>query len=167
MAVYTHFGGMGELRRAVRWSGFAALAGDLAAVGRTQDPVADLVKLCHAYYVNGTRNPELYRVMFMEQALDEHDVEVCAGTFETLVAGVRRCIESGRFSADDPVALATELWVTGHGLVSLELSQSLAPQQAADSLSDVLVHLLSAFGADRAEVEGALAHIRQPRHSSH
>ena len=39
MAIYTHFGGMAELLRAVRWDGFHRLADDLAAVPASDDPV--------------------------------------------------------------------------------------------------------------------------------
>src|SRR2546423_3555500 len=71
MAIYTHFGGMPELRRAVRREGFARLAASLARVDETEDPVADLAMLGAAYYETALSNPDLYRVMFMEQPLDD------------------------------------------------------------------------------------------------
>src|SRR5205809_5511935 len=70
MAVYTHFGGMPELRRAVRSEGFASLAAHLARVPAGDDAVADLALLGGAYYDSAAGNPHLYRVMFMEQPLD-------------------------------------------------------------------------------------------------
>src|SRR5437588_9466561 len=66
MAIYTHFGGMPELREEVRGEGFARLRAHLEAVEDTGDAVADLAVLGAAYYANGTTNPNLYRVMFME-----------------------------------------------------------------------------------------------------
>src|SRR5436309_15180812 len=69
MAIYTHFGGMPELRRAVRREGFARLTARLAGVARADDPLADLARIGHAYYENATTNPDLYRIVFMEQAL--------------------------------------------------------------------------------------------------
>src|SRR5438045_8769349 len=48
MAIYTHFGGMSELRRAVRQEGFARLAARAARVRETDDPVADLALRCRA-----------------------------------------------------------------------------------------------------------------------
>src|SRR3954451_12412733 len=59
MAVYTAFGGMPELRRAVRYEGFARLARELDAVGTTRDPVADLWMLGRAYHENAIANPDL------------------------------------------------------------------------------------------------------------
>src|SRR5438105_15398684 len=102
MAVYTHFGGMSELRREVRREGFARLGAHLADVEPTGDPVGDLVLLGWAYHQNATTNPNLYRAMFMEGPVDENDAVVGAETFERLVEAVDRCVESGRFSPADP-----------------------------------------------------------------
>src|SRR5688572_6299691 len=66
MAVYTHFGGMDEVRREVRREGFARLGAHLSGTPTTDDPVADLGLLGVAYYVNAVTNPNLYRAMFME-----------------------------------------------------------------------------------------------------
>src|SRR5881392_2064946 len=52
MAIYTHFGGMPELRRAVRREGFARLTASVVAVAHTDDPLADLARICRAYYEN-------------------------------------------------------------------------------------------------------------------
>src|SRR5437764_15477988 len=56
MAIYTHFGGMPELRRAVRREGFNRLAAYLVEVDATNDPVADLACLGLAYYNNAVAN---------------------------------------------------------------------------------------------------------------
>ena len=158
MAIYTHFGGMAELLRAVRWDGFHRLADDLARVPTSDDPVEHVVGLCVAYYRNGVANPDLYRVMFMEEPLDEEDAEVCAGTFETLVVALARGVEEGRLSPADPLELATDLWVAGHGLVSLRLAGALPPADADAGMPRVLRRLLVSFGADDAAVRRALGH---------
>ena len=156
MAIYTHFGGMPELLRAVRWDGFHRLADDLAAVPVSDDPVEHVVGLCVAYYRNGVAHPDLYRVMFMEEPLDEEDAEVCAGTFEALVVALARCVEEGRLSPADPLELATDLWVAGHGIVSLRLAGALPPAVADAGMPRVLRRLLVSFGADDATVARAL-----------
>src|SRR5580704_4924709 len=74
MAVYTHFGGMDELRREVRREGFARLREQLDAVTTTRDPVADLSLLGVAYYLSAARAPNLYRAMFMDGPVDDTDV---------------------------------------------------------------------------------------------
>jgi AcrR family transcriptional regulator len=157
MAIYTHFGGMPELLRAVRWDGFHRLAADLAEVPAAEDPVEHVVGLCVAYVRNGIANPDLYRVMFMEEPLDEEDAAVCAGTFETLVVALARCVQEGRLSPADPLDLATELWVAGHGVVSLRLAGALAPDAADAGMPRILRRLLVGFGADEATVDRAIA----------
>jgi AcrR family transcriptional regulator len=163
MAIYTRFGGMDELRRAVREEGYARLAARLARVEPTDDPVEHLVRLCVAYHDHAAAEPDLYRVMFMEQPLDEEDAAACAGAFEALVAAVRRCIEAGRFAPADPEGLATELWATGHGIVTLRLAGLLTSDQAAGCTAGAITHLIAAFGADPSDVGAAVA--RATRHS--
>ncbi len=146
MSVYTHFGGMDELRREVRREGFARLAAHLAELRASRDPVADLTLIGWAYYRSATTNPSLYRVMFMEQPLDEADAAVGQDTFESLVEGVHRCRE--RFTAADPVQRATELWACTHGLVTLELAACLPPEQALGCLLTTARNLYLAYGDD-------------------
>src|SRR6266550_6894777 len=141
MAIYTHFGGMPELRRAVRREGFARLAEHLAEVRETEDAVADLALLGRAYYDNALSNPHLYRVMFMEQPLDEADAAARTETFEVLVAAMQRCIEDGRFAPADAADLATQFWALGHGVVSLQLTRVLSDEEAVRSLGSAIVNL--------------------------
>jgi AcrR family transcriptional regulator len=67
MAVYTHFGGMEQLRIAICTEGFRRLGAHLGSVPRTDDPVADLVALGAAYVTNARENPNLYRAMFLDR----------------------------------------------------------------------------------------------------
>src|SRR5438874_7618362 len=97
MAVYTHFGGMPGLRQAVRREGFARLSARLAAVPKTDDPIADLALLGVAYYENATANPDLYRVVFMEEPFSDADAVIGSQAFQFLVDGVQRCIASHKF----------------------------------------------------------------------
>src|SRR3954452_13843087 len=82
MAIYTHFGGMPELRRAVRREGFALLAGRAAQLGESEDPVADVAGMGLAYHQLAMRNPHLYRAMYMEQPLDAADAAAGSETFD-------------------------------------------------------------------------------------
>jgi len=161
MAVYTHFGGMPGLRRALRREGFARLSARLAALSQTDDPVADLAQLCLAYYVYATADPHLYRVVFMEEPLGEDDAVIGSQPFDVLVGGVRRCIAANAFDPADPVELATQIWVLGHGGVTLQLTRLLTPEQASASLLGALVQLFSSYGAGadatRRSIEKAFA----------
>jgi AcrR family transcriptional regulator len=163
MAIYTHFGGMDEVRRAVRLEGFARLGAHLAAVEESGDTVADLCLLGWAYYVNAMTNPNLYRAMFMEHP-DAGDSGAGAETFRQLVAGVDRCIRAGRFGAADPVELATQLWATAHGIVTLRLAgipPLVSTGQAVATLLAVSTNLFHAFGDDRRATSRSVAAARR------
>lgn len=146
MAVYTHFGGMDDLRREVRREGFARLLAHIDEVDDTDDPVADLFVLSTAYYRNGTSNPNLYRAMFMDGPVDHEDRGVGLDTFACLVRAVARCIQAGRFDKADAGDLATQLWVVQHGVVALHLATMLPPGQAPAALQGAGSNLLLAFG---------------------
>src|SRR3712207_3744078 len=63
-ALYTHFGGMPGLWRAVRSEGFVRLGRRLAAVPRTDDPVPDLPPPGAAHLDHAPAGPFLYPAMF-------------------------------------------------------------------------------------------------------
>lgn len=157
MAVYTHFGSMDELRRAIRVEGFTRFGRRLTAVPPTDDPVTDLCRLGWAYWVNALENPNLYRAMFMHGSIDDPGDEVGLDTFETLVDGVQRCIDAGRFGAPEgPRPLAVQLWSISHGITSLYLNQMLSDREAIDALRAASNALVVAFGDDPAAARVSL-----------
>ena len=149
MAVYTHFGGMDDLRHEVRREGFARLREHLNAVPETDDPVADLGQLGVAYYVNAVTNPNLYRAMFMEGPVGGEHTPVGLDTFMTLVHAMQRCIDAGRFQPGDATSMATQMWSLSHGVVALQLAHLLTPEVAQESLRTAANHLIGAFGDRR------------------
>jgi AcrR family transcriptional regulator len=164
MAVYTHFGGMDELRREVRREGFARLRTRLEAVRTTRDPVADLSLLGVAYYLSASMAPNLYRAMFLDGPVDDTDIGTGLDTFMYLVNGVARCVEAGRLpDADpaDPAELAVELWALNHGLVSLQLAHMLAEGQALKRLETSARSLFLAWGDDPKAHARSMASVRR------
>jgi len=148
MAVYTHFGGMPGLWRAVRQEGFTRLAQRLAAVERTADPVRDLMALGAAYLANALAHPALYRTMF-DAAAELEDPTAADQTFGILVAGVARARDAGRFAPTcDVHALATQVWVTGHGLAMLVLTGVLPPEALELHAPAIVGALFVAAGDD-------------------
>jgi len=145
--VYTHFGGMDELRHEVRREGFARLGEQMSSVGTTDDPVADLGQLGVAYYLNAVTNPNLYRAMFMEEPVDETDAGIGLDTFEQLVTGVQRAIDAGRFRAGDAVVMATQMWALAHGVVTLQLAHLLDPERAQECMAAGGNNLFESFAA--------------------
>jgi AcrR family transcriptional regulator len=119
MAVYTWFGDMDGMWKALRQEGFTRLAARFAAVAAPADPVEALTVLVAAYLGNALDHPDLYRVMF-DATFDLEDLKAADATLEYLVRAADRSREAGRFRADIvPLDLAIQSWAIGHGLVSL------------------------------------------------
>ncbi|MEV4665639.1 TetR/AcrR family transcriptional regulator [Micromonospora echinofusca] len=145
MAVYTHFGGMEGMWKAVRQEGFTRLGAQLATVPTSQDPVRDLTALVAAYVHNALEHPDLYRVMF-DADFDLEDAQAADDTLEYLVRAAARGGAAGRFRADvEPLELATQSWVVGHGLVSLVATGPL-PRQTLDHGTNLLAALFVSSG---------------------
>lgn len=127
MAVYTHFGGMDGVWRALRQEGFTRLAATFATVPTSEDPVQDLTALAAAYLGNALDHPDLYRVMF-DANFDLEDLKAADATLEYMVQAAERSRQTGRFRADtDPLDVATQTWTVAHGLVSLVANGPLPP----------------------------------------
>jgi AcrR family transcriptional regulator len=134
MAVYTYFGGMDGMWKALRQEGFTRLAARLATVATSTDPVRDLAALGAAYVRNALDNPDLYRVMF-DATVDLEDSEAADETLHYLVRAADRAKNADRFRADtDPLELATQTWIIGHGLVSLVATGPLPHQTLAHGI---------------------------------
>lgn len=152
MAVYTHFGGLPELVRAVVREGFARLAAHLAEVPATDDPLHDLAALGAAYRANALDNPQLYAVMFGSASLGGyrlHDDELEEGrdTFDVLVAATQRAIDAGMLRPGDAEAIAAQLWSATHGFVMLELAGYLSADRDPGAVDQVLMPMTAAVVA--------------------
>lgn len=150
MAVYTYFGGMDEVRQAVRGEGFARLAVHLDAAPWSTDPVADLVALGVAYRTSGLADPHLYRALFLEESFWD---DTATGLFQRLVDAVRRCIDAGRFHQADPWEAAVQLWAASHGMVSLTLAGLLPAEEMTLHTADMAMRLFVGYGDDPAAAQ--------------
>ncbi len=120
-AVYALFGSRDDLVAAVSAEGFRRFAAHLAAVPRTDDPLADLRALGLAYRASALDDPHFYRVMFERAVPPSADAApaVDRPTFRVLRDAVARLLAG---APDERVeAAAVGLWGLVHGLVSLEL----------------------------------------------
>jgi AcrR family transcriptional regulator len=125
-AVYTRFGGMDDLVRAMVHEGFERLNARLTHIGATADPVEDVAALGFAYRANALEHRDLYQVMFGGStlggfALTDDDRQYGRYTLESLVEAVTRCMAAERFRTADPYLVAHQMWIALHGLVTLEL----------------------------------------------
>lgn len=156
MAVYTHFGGINGLWRALRQEGFTRLDERFAAVVVTPDPVHDLAALVAAYFQHALDHPDLYRVMF-DASVDLENLAEADATLEYLVRTVKRMQNAGRVRPDIvPLDLATQAWAASHGLVSLVTTGPL-PDDALRHGPAVLTALLLMAGDEPAPCRDSIA----------
>ncbi|MBA4284985.1 MAG: TetR family transcriptional regulator [Xanthomonadaceae bacterium] len=135
MVVYSTFGGMPDLLRAVADAGYRALVAAFDEMPRTDDAVADIFRMALAYRAIARANPHLYDLMFGLSTRGQYraiELEAAANrdaesapyqlTYGYLVKAAARLVEAGRVRADDPEVIAAQLWSYVHGFISLELS---------------------------------------------
>lgn len=156
MAVYTHFGGMDDLVRAMVHEGFTRLNRRMSEVGDCDDPVADVAALGRVYRQNSVEHSHLYSVMFGGSSLagfslNDDDRQHGRYTLEILVNAVARCMVAGRFRPGDAILVAHQLWTALHGLVTLELGGYLADPYNADVCFDAQVYALIVGSGDTLE----------------
>lgn len=157
MAVYTYFGGMDGLWKALRQEGFTRLAARLADVRMSADPVRDLAALGAAYLAHAMEDPDLYRVMF-DAGFDLEDTAAADETLHRLVRAVERAKTDNRFRDEvDPLDLATQSWLIGHGLASLVATGPL-PHQAIAHGVPLLAALFTSAGDEPARCRRSVEH---------
>jgi AcrR family transcriptional regulator len=161
MAVYTHFGGMDGLQRAVREEGFARLTGFFDTVPQTRDPVADLSALGWAYCFNAVANPNLYRAVFLEAPIDSEDEAVGRAAVQQPIDTVVRCIEAARFRSADPESLGIQLWTASHGMITGVLAHLLTIEEVIEHFSAMAVNLYVGFGDDRRRAQRSIERARK------
>lgn len=136
--------------------GFTLLAARLAAVAPSADPVRDLAAQGAAYVANALDAPDLYRVMF-DADFELEDPQAADDTLHSLVRNVGRAKDSGQFRDDvDPLELATQSWVIGHGIASLVAAGPL-PEGALAYAVPMLTGLYVAAGDEPARCGRSVA----------
>ena len=128
-AVYALFGGKPGILRGLFVEAFTRFATYLNTVTPSEDPLADLLALGRAYRASALADPHLYAMMFgspvpgFEPAPE--DYAHAEATFTPLLETVRRAVAAGLLREANPYLIATALWATVHGLVSLELGHAM------------------------------------------
>lgn len=144
-SVYLHFEDIDALKLALAQRFFGEFASArTAAVSDIAEPAAALVAGCRAYATYGVSHPGAYRLMFgaelpavvIAQAADSPS----QSAFDSLVAAIRRCQESGAAPADtDPAELAVLVWSALHGQVVLRVDRPVVSWPPLDETVHSLV----------------------------
>ncbi|HZD74822.1 MAG TPA: TetR/AcrR family transcriptional regulator [Actinomycetota bacterium] len=127
-SIYRHFSDKNELVEAVVADRFerldAALVQAMAGAG---DPAEALWACCGAYCRFGLEHPGHYQVLFSATLrLDPSarpQERPGQRVFGRLVAAVQACVEAGIARPGDAFAMAINVWVALHGIVSLRTSR--------------------------------------------
>jgi AcrR family transcriptional regulator len=144
-AVYTYFGAMPELVRAVVREGFARLAGRLDRVEPTEDAMFDATRQIYVYRESALASPNLYRVMFGGSAivgfeLSVDDRKIGLETFRVGVEAVKRLIAEDVYAPADPWSVAMCWWAAVHGHVMLDLNGYFFKEDIAESCFEQLIY---------------------------
>jgi AcrR family transcriptional regulator len=166
MAVYYHLGGLPELLQAVVDKGFRDLGRAWVAVPASDDPVTTLFAMALATRKFAQDNPHRYDLMFglskrgtyRPQKPSNSGVSGRSDEFQAafaqLVLSCIRLVRSGRIrSGEDAEVVATQLWSSVHGFVTLELGDHFNqfPDPVREVLQPMMVNLLVGLG-DTAEL---------------
>ncbi|MFD4510876.1 TetR/AcrR family transcriptional regulator [Streptomyces sp. NPDC058464] len=167
MVVYSHFGGVPELMRAVVDHGFTELGKAFARVPVTEDPIAELFAMALTCRRVARANPHLYDLMFglstraTYRPLSDEDLRLSGRSpaFQAahahVVAACERLVGSGRVEQQDPGVIAAQLWSLVHGYITLELAEHFI--EFDDAVAQVLLPMGVNFsvglgdGRERAE----------------
>lgn len=122
MAIYSGYGGKQGLLEALCADGFNTLSARQRAVPETEDPVADLLRIAHAYREFGRERPGQYLLMFSQFIPSEATQMIALEGLEALSARVRRAVDAGQLNGD-PEPVAHALLAFCHGALHLEALQ--------------------------------------------
>jgi AcrR family transcriptional regulator len=147
-AIYSVFGGMDGLVRALFREAFQALSADLDALPETSDPVADLVAAGAVGFRGwALARPQLFRLVFEAAPLDltAADSDTGRQAFERLVAKAARCSAAGLLPRGGEAQVALAFHALCEGMASLEfrgrfpLTPAHDPAQAWSAALNALV----------------------------
>ncbi len=132
------FDGKDALIGEVRNRAVAGLFHDLSVVAASGDALADLYALGAAYRRWGSENRHLYMVLFgAAQSFDPSGSVGARDPVKPLLAAIDRAVTSSVLKGEATL-IAVSLWVTLHGLVTLELSGAIDAATAETAFTSTI-----------------------------
>lgn len=125
MGIYHYFGGKDGIVEALYLEGFQGLEDALAAVPRTDDPLADIEALALAYAAYARRRPTYYEIMFSRPVPgftpSKESLARAMVSWRALAETFERAEDAGLLTipAGDAALL---IWSSGHGLLMLQMA---------------------------------------------
>src|SRR5262245_45574876 len=148
--IYLYFTSRDTLTREICIQGFAHLYKEMKPAMAITDPQERLAALLRTYVDFAMKNPETYRLSFMEDPKFTEELfrsapleaENGAGrqTFAAIVQALRDLKQSGKLNAkEDETLLAEMLWTAMHGAVSLKLIYPAFPTNSTETLINKMI----------------------------
>jgi AcrR family transcriptional regulator len=154
MVIYSRFGGKDGILDALYAQGFEALQQTLDKVSSKLKPCERVLEIARAYRTSALASPDSYGVMYGSATpgfIPSADAKrVAWATLQTLIEALANAADAGEISPGNPVHRARLVWVSMHGVVSLELTGYLLGTERPESLLDDAVRaLLASFQTER------------------
>lgn len=174
-SIYRHFADKDELIDAAVAEVFEELdAAIAAATDPDTSPVTRLRDQGMAYVRFALRYPGQYRVatFTIGEGPSAVDQVLGSGAFRRMSETVQEAMDSGTFTAGDPMPIVLELWASVHGIVSLMIAKPYLPWGDVEVVADrvmaatCLGHAMLDIIGDTPSPDEAvrwLAHLREAR----
>ena len=151
--IYLYFKSRDEIVRAICLRGFWELYEEMKGAGNVPDPRRRLAALLRAYADFAIKNPESYRLSFMEDPRFTEEMFHSAPleredgpwwqAFSAILKAVGELKRSGKIRRGEDVNLLAELlWAGVHGVVSLKLIYPAFPTNPTELLVDSMIETL-------------------------
>jgi AcrR family transcriptional regulator len=145
-SIYLHFDSKDALLHSLIHEGMMQLQEDLGATAAQfpDDPLRRLRALCRCFIDFGLDNPEYYEIMFqlrperMERYPPEKYREA-RGNLDLFSRALQEGAESGLFDIQDPDVLASTIWASLHGTVSLLLADRVDARIEPETFIDTAI----------------------------
>ena len=125
--IYLYFKDKNELFFSLHEMGFEKLIYEMtSAIEGITDPVDELRARGFAYMKFAFQNPEMYDLMFIQNApmesMKDSDIWVCGHQcFTLLFETIQRCLDTNSIRINDLHIAVMSIWSFMHGLVSLKI----------------------------------------------
>lgn len=151
--IYLYFKNRDEIGREICREGFSDLYDEMKPAGEIADPEKRLAALLRAYAAFAAKNPDTYRLSFMEDPKFTEEMFRAAPlerqggagwlAFDLFVNAVRELRKTGKISPEaDETLLAEVLWTAVHGVISLKLIFPAFPTNSSETLTDKIIEIL-------------------------
>ena len=145
-SIYLHFDSKDALLHSLIHEGMMQLQENLGATAAQfpDAPLRRLRALCRCFIDFGLDNPEYYEIMFQlrPERMERYPAEkyrAARGNLDLFSRALQEGAESGLFDIQDPDVLASTIWASLHGTVSLLLADRVDARIEPETFIDTAI----------------------------